>query len=185
MSNQRFFVRALLPLLALFINSAMAKAENFTLPSVHEKIKADYNAVHHLTRKQLESLQSKAPDELLLFDVRERAEYDVSHISGAHRLDPGLWKSSFMKNWGQKLKGKTIVFYCSVGVRSSKMAAYLKEDLINAGASSVYNLKDGVFGWSNEQKPLVNENGSTEKVHPFNDHWGQLLKRKEVWQKLP
>ena len=58
----------------------------------------------------------------VVFDVRLPEEYAVSHLNGAINVDPGLTASTFLTRYADNLKGKTAVFYCSVGVRSSKLA---------------------------------------------------------------
>lgn len=178
--------------LAAFITTALlssmpnsSNAAEFNLPAIHQQIEKDYGDVRHINRTQLDMLRQETPEDLILFDVREPDEFAVSHIKGAHRLSPGSWKTSVLEDWGQKVDGKTVIFYCSVGVRSSKMAAYLADALKQSGAKDIYNLKEGVFGWANQSKPLINNQGATPYVHPYNDHWGKLLKSKQLWRKTP
>jgi len=45
------------------------------------------------------------------------------------------------------------------------------EDL---GATSSQNLMGGVFNWANEGREL-----SSNKVHPYNTYWGNLIKDKD------
>ena len=80
----------------------------------------------------------------------------------------------------QDLKGKTVVFYCSVGVRSSALAESVKADLLAAGTKEVVNLEGGIFGWHNQSRPLVDKSGPTTFVHPYNAYWGRLLTRPEL-----
>lgn len=117
--------------------------------------------------------------EALLFDVRSPTEYAVSHLPGAIRVDPQMDLTTFIARYGPQLEGRPAIFYCAVGVRSSTLAARLKEYLIAWGSSGVYNLQGGIFRWHNEERPLVNQGGETAWVHGFNDHWGQLIRRGE------
>ena len=82
-------------------------------------------------------------------------------------------------------KGKTVVFYCSVGVRSSKLAARLQKALTARGAKAVYNLQAGIFNWHNEHRPLTTGSAPTSFVHPFDDHWGQLVERRDLLSYRP
>lgn len=158
-----------------------AIASDFTLKSVHQDIISDHKNLSHINRKALAALlEAKDQNQLLLLDVREQDEFAVSHISGARRLAPNSWRSSFMKNYAGQLTGKTVVFYCSVGVRSSIMASALKEDLIKAGVKNVYNLEEGIFGWANHGLNMRNQNGETKLVHPYNEKWGQLISHKNI-----
>lgn len=157
------------------------KQTDFTLQSIHKNLTKDYNTIKHLPAKSLlNDLQTEERDNWLIFDVRQRQEFEVSHIAGAHHLNPNTWLNAFMKNYGSTVKGKQVVFYCSVGVRSSKMASYLKDELMKRGARDVYNLKKGLFSWANKGHPLQNANGTTSFIHPYNNHWGQLIQSKEM-----
>lgn len=167
--------------------TATAAPDEFTLSAIHQKITKDYKSVVHIDQQLLQKmLTNKATrKDFVLFDVREPAEFAVSHLEGAVRISPSTWRNTFLKNHGKELKGKTIIFYCSVGVRSSKMAEYLREDLASIGARQVYNLKEGIFGWANHGAPMVNQKGITNKVHPYDNHWGQLVTSKELRQLKP
>jgi len=43
----------------------------------------------------------------------------------------------------------------------------------------VVNLRGGVFAWHNQARPLENEAGTTDTIHPYNDKWGKLVERRE------
>ena len=168
----------------LFILTTHAvRADEFSLDSISHKLQSKYRSIQHMPGEQLLTVltQNKQPD-FLLFDVREKAEYAVSHIEGAHQLDPSSWRRTVMQRYSQTVKDKTVIFYCSVGVRSSKMASALKADLLKAGAKGVYNLDKGLFGWANQNHPMVNAQGATPYIHPYDAHWGQLLTSKERWR---
>ena len=134
---------------------AEAEMELFSLKNIHQNIVEDYEGVKHISRQKLiDVLKSENKDDVLIFDVREKDEYAVSHLKDAKLLLPSTWKSSFLKKYGEQVKGKKIVFYCSVGVRSSKMAKYLGQSLLEQGAKEIYNLEEGIFGWANVGAPL-------------------------------
>ena len=176
------FVTLLLLLVAAPI--AASAAEPFTLDAVRAEVKKDYAGVAHLPAESLaEALAAK--DGVLLFDVREREEYAVSRIHGAVRVDPGIWTRSFLKRYGDAVRGKTVVFYCSVGVRSSKLAERVRTRLGALGARAVYNLDGGIFAWHNEARPLTSDAGATPYVHPFDRHWGRLVERQELARTAP
>ena len=114
-----------------------------------------------------------AAGDVLLFDVREMAEYEVSHIAGATHVEPGSSGAAFLSANGDKLKGKTAVFYCSVGVRSGVMA-----ERVAAAASGVkvMNLRGGIFRWYKEGRAIVH-GSRADSVHPYDASWGKLLDR--------
>ena len=104
----------------------------------------------------------------VLLDVRTPEEWDVSHLPGARRIEPG---TSADKAAAGLPKETPIVTYCAVGYRSGDMAERLRA----AGFTNVRNLEGSIFQWANEHRPLVRENTSVSWVHPYNSFWGHLL----------
>ncbi|MEL7047872.1 MAG: rhodanese-like domain-containing protein [Pseudomonadota bacterium] len=121
---------------------------------------------------------SANPDRPLVFDVREAAEFHVSHLPGAIRIDPAMSSAEFLRVYGDQLQKRSAVFYCSVGVRSAKFISRL----VRAGLDRrrVENLEGGLFRWHNEQRHLVNASGPTDHIHGFNAYWGRLLTRRHL-----
>jgi rhodanese-related sulfurtransferase len=154
--------------------SPVAHARDWTLDIVERNVTADYPSVAQLQPAQFAKLMQD-PSKVVVFDVREQAEFDVSHLPGAIRVSPSIWTSQFMSRFGEAAKGRTAVFYCSVGVRSSKLARQVGDRLKAGGAEAVYNLQGGIFRWHNEARPMVANSGPTKQVHPYDAHWGQLL----------
>ncbi len=179
---KRKYAALLIAIFCLLLPHAV-RADSFSLDAISKKLQSKYHAIQHMPGEQLlTALSQDKQQDLLLFDVREKAEYAVSHIKGAHQLNPNSWRRTVMQRYGQAVKDKTVIFYCSVGVRSSKMASALKADLLKAGAKGVYNLDQGLFGWANQNRPMVNTQGPTPYIHPYDAHWGQLLTSKQHWR---
>lgn len=153
-----------------------AQAPRDPLAKVEAKVDKDFRNVKQLSAAQLTEM-AKTDKSIVIFDAREEAEYKVSHIPGAERIDPGIWNWTFNRKYADRLKGKTVVFYCSVGVRSSKLAAMVQKSLAEKGAKGVYNLRGGIFRWHNDKRPLVNAKGKTPLVHPYDKYWGRLINR--------
>lgn len=133
--------------------------------------------VPEMATTDLQSSLQKKKAELLVFDVREPAEYAQSHIEGAHRIDPSMSAAEFAARFGNMAQGKTVVFYCAVGVRSGQMLQRVQSDLKERGAVEGYNLRGGIFRWHAERAPVVTEAGPASSVHPFDGSWGKLLDR--------
>lgn len=114
---------------------------------------------------------------ILLLDVREAEEYAVSHLPNSARVDPNIRTDDFLERYASLARGKTVVFYCSVGMRSSELALRVQKGLFAAGADRVYNLNGGIFHWHNEERALINDRGATSLVHKYDDNWGQLVRR--------
>ena len=117
----------------------------------------------------------------MLFDVREKDEYAVSHLLGAVQIDPDLTGEEFLATYGDLLSNqKRAVFYCSVGVRSSEMAIRVRNAMGTSEASNLHNLQGGIFRWHNESLPLAKGAKSTDFVHPYNWRWGKLVNRSDL-----
>jgi len=148
------------------------------LSSVYDEIAVSYPSVQQLTLEQFEQISDS---EILVFDVRETDEYTVSHLPSAISLSPDIEAEEFLEDFGEQIQGKQLVFYCSVGKRSSEMIKRLtsSENPIQGGPNpkSMYNLKGGVFAWVNSERQLVQRDGQkTDAIHPYNAYWGRLIK---------
>ncbi len=118
---------------------------------------------------QVEELSSNL--ELLLLDTREKEEYDVSHIPGAHWVG---YKTFSIDQINEIIPDTTkrVVVYCSVGVRSEDIG----ELLLQNGYKDVKNLYGGIFEWKNRGLPVVDSKGrETQNVHAFSKYWSKLL----------
>lgn len=116
---------------------------------------------------QPERPQAQRP---LLLDVREKEEFEVSHLEGAVRAASG-------KEALEALEGvppdRPVVLYCSVGYRSSELADFLQK----RGYDRVYNLEGSIFAWANEGRPVYRGDERVQVVHPYDQVWGKLLKK--------
>lgn len=91
----------------------------------------------------------RSDDPPLLLDVRTPAEFAVSHLRGARRVDPDVPDLASLR----LPQNARVVVYCSVGYRSAEIADRLRE----RGVTRVYNLLGGIFEWANEDRPLYHE----------------------------
>lgn len=106
--------------------------------------------------------QGRAP---VLIDVRDKAEFAVSHLPNAVNITNVEEIHS--------PKGTPIVVYCSVGVRSAAFA----RDLAGKGFTAVQNLRGSIFAWANRGYPLRRGAMPVQAVHPYDKKWGILLKK--------
>ena len=133
-------------------------------------LRTRFSEIDWITTQQLADwLADKDRRQPALLDVRTAAEWNVSHLAGARRVDP----TADAETAGEGLaKDAPIVTYCSVGYRSGKMAERLRA----AGYSNVRDLEGSIFEWANEHRPLVSNGKRVARVHPYNSIWGRLLK---------
>ena len=148
-------------------------AASIDADQVDTDVRERFPQVEHLGTAELAEWLEEPGDAPVLLDVRAEAEYDVSHLAGARRAED-------LEQAEVALAGAAwdtpIVVYCSVGVRSARLA----DELQRAGYSRVMNLEGSIFRWANEGRPLVADTGPTRVVHPYDDRWGQLLDR-DLW----
>jgi rhodanese-related sulfurtransferase len=152
--------------------SARAQPGDLRWKAVNAEIARKFGDVPTITTRELATLLA-GPEESrpLLFDVRTRAEFDVSHLAGARRVEPQSDPASIAL---PPRKDAPIVTYCSVGYRSAEFARVLRK----AGFTNVRNLTGSIFQWANEDRPLVRDRGAiAETVHPYNALWGGLVKK--------
>ena len=90
--------------------------------------------------KTKELVKNKPQDELQIIDVRQPAEYERGHITGAK-----LMPMSTLADNAEKLDAsKTTVTYCRSGVRSRSAAALLKRK----GFEDIYSMTGGIETWN-------------------------------------
>ena len=128
-----------------------------------------FPAVPRIQTKELAAwLDDPSRPPPVLIDVREAAEFDVSHLADARRAEPGSDPATL-----HLPRDQPVVTYCSVGYRSAAFGQRLRQ----AGYTRVQNLEGSLFQWANEGRPVVADDGRrSERVHPYNKIWGLLLK---------
>lgn len=145
-----------------------------SLNDLEAGIARDYSSVTHLTPEQFEAAM-KTPEKVLLLDARPDSEVGVSRLPGAMPVDPDIDAEAFLARFGELSRGRDVVIYCSVGVRSSKLASRVRDVLQKNGAKRVANLRGGIFAWHNTGRPLLDTAGGTELVHPYSSRWTYYL----------
>ena len=138
-------------------------------------VAAQYRLIAHAEPVELATRLAEVGREVVLFDVRAADEFAVSRIPEAIHLDPSIDGREFHRRYGERIRNRDVIVYCSVGLRSSRVAERLKSALSVAGPRSVANLRGGIFRWSNEGRPLVGPDGATRLVHPLNAFWSLFL----------
>lgn len=169
-----FIPVAALPVVSLPAVTAQEDTEDNTMfwSTTLKMIRAKFPGVVQLSTDSLQTWldESAMAERPLLLDVREKEEYEVSHLKGAV-------SALTEKEALQALEGvppeKPVVLYCSVGYRSSEMAGFLQK----RGFGKVYNLEGSIFAWANEGRPVYRRDERVHKVHPYDLVWGKLLKK--------
>ena len=146
-------------------------APEVELEAMTRKVAKKFDEVRQLSTADLAARLSdpaRKPPQLL--DAREAAEFAVSHLPGAIRVDPEADAEQVLAKID---RARPVVVYCSVGYRSSALA----RRLIKGGHAQTMNLEGSIFKWANEGRPLVRDGGATQKVHPYDEKFGSMLHR--------
>jgi rhodanese-related sulfurtransferase len=117
---------------------------------------------------------------VLLYDVREREEFAVSRIPSAIYMNPATPAEIGLARIAGRVRGATVVFYCAIGMRSAQFAQVVYHELMARGALNVLVLEGGIIEWHNQSRSLVDSNGPSKFVHPFNDELKGRLKNPEL-----
>jgi rhodanese-related sulfurtransferase len=117
---------------------------------------------------------------ILVYDVREREEFVISRIPGAMHVNPATPAELGLARIAGRARGATVVFYCAIGMRSADFAQGVYHELMARGAQKVLVLEGGIIDWHNQGQSLVDSNGPSRFVHPFNDELKGRLKNPEL-----
>lgn len=100
-----------------------------------------------ITVTELKERLDKGED-IILIDVREPHEYELSNLNG--RLIPlGTLPSSLDDL--EELKNEEIIIHCKSGGRSGQAAAFLRQH----GFTNVRNLLGGILDWKSKIDPSL------------------------------
>lgn len=124
---------------------------------------------HSVPEVPVDKVEQSGP--FILLDAREAREFNVSHLKGARYVGYEDFTIDSLKTLD---KSTPLLVYCSIGLRSEKVAQKLKA----AGFTDVSNLYGGIFEWVNQGYPIVDQNGTeTTYIHGYSRAWAIWLKK--------
>lgn len=169
----RIFALGLVAVAAVWaVSTRASRPDSLAWEAVGRDLRARYPNVPTITTASLAAwLADSSRTPPVLLDAREPAEVAVSHLPRARRVDPNADAEALAATLGDVDPARSVVIYCSVGVRSADIA----ERLVEAGYSDVRNLEGSIFRWANEGRPLVRDGRPVSEVHPYDAVWGRLL----------
>ncbi len=86
--------------------------------------------IEHIDIPSVVENMSQPGNTQILFDVRTKEEFAVSHLPNAIRLDPDMDPRTFLDEYGDLLEQNQVLFYCSVGRRSTQLAERVTKILV-------------------------------------------------------
>jgi rhodanese-related sulfurtransferase len=166
----RVSLRAIAGIAALMIiGLALVAMRDVDWLLLKRSLRARFHDVQWITTSELgDWLVDRNRRAPVLVDVRTEAEWNVSHLPGARRVEPGAAAEAAFPRLD---KAAPIVTYCAIGYRSAEFATRLKA----AGFSNVRNLEGSIFEWGNEHRPLVHDGQTVTKVHPYDRFWAHFV----------
>ena len=96
--------------------------EGLSWSALRSRIRREFPNVRQISTVDLADELGKKQRGIVLLDVRTPAEFAVSHLQGAQRVDPDADAGRVTAS-----KDAEIVTYCSVGYRSSAFAERLRK----------------------------------------------------------
>ena len=129
-------------------------------------VREAFPEVPQMTTQQLAAIRADgAARDIVLLDARTSAEFNVSHLPGALLAsNPRMALDALEPNDPER----TVVVYCSVGYRSSRLVAQLRA----RGFENIFNLERSLFQWANEGRPLYRGNDRVHRAHHYDEEWG-------------
>jgi rhodanese-related sulfurtransferase len=121
-------------------------------------VRAAKSCIKEITPAELKA-KMDAKQSFVLVDVREAAEFEHGHISGAHLVPRGIIEAAADTGYPKHYpplsgaRGQQIVVYCATSGRSAMAAAVLQM----MGYKDVLNLAGGITRWEAENLPQVRE----------------------------
>jgi rhodanese-related sulfurtransferase len=100
--------------------------------------------------------------ELIILDVRTRAEYSKRRLRNAKLVPVG----ELTARLNQLSKFDTILVYCRLGVRSARASGIL----VRNGFQDVYNMLGGITAWIDAGYPVCLGQSSKKRTLPY-VHW--------------
>jgi len=93
-------------------------------------------------------LENKSNSDFQILDVRTLREYQAGHLKDSTLIN--FYDADFSEKLNQLDKNKTYLIYCRSGNRSGRTLSLAKR----LGFKKVYNMLQGMNGWSREGLPV-------------------------------
>lgn len=103
--------------------------------------------VNQLPSIEMKKLMETQPG--IVLDVRTKMEVEEAHLEMSIHID--IQSPTFQDEIQKLDKEKIYYVYCRSGNRSYHAANFM----IQNGFKTIYNMSDGIIGWSRLQLPLV------------------------------
>jgi len=147
---------------------------------IREKIVADgiTDPEFNMNRKgqyvNAEKLNALAADpNTIIIDMRNHYEYEVGHFENAIEIPSDTFRDQLPMavDMMQEHKEKTIIMYCTGGIRCEKASAYM----LHNGFDHVFHLEGGIINYAKEIRESNLESKFVGKNFVFDDRLGERI----------
>ena len=111
--------------------------------------------------------------ETVIVDMRNHYEYEVGHFKNAIEVPSDTFRDQLpmAEEMLQDKKDKTIIMYCTGGIRCEKASAYLKYK----GFKNVYHIEGGIINYANQAKEMGLDNYFVGRNFVFDDRMAERI----------
>lgn len=112
-------------------------------------------------------------DNTVVVDMRNHYEYEVGHFDKAIEIPSDTFREQLpmAAEILKDNKDKTIIMYCTGGIRCEKASAYM----FHKGFKNVFHLEGGIINYVNQVKEQLLENKFIGKNFVFDDRLGERI----------
>lgn len=109
----------------------------------------------------------------IVVDMRNHYEYEVGHFVNAVEVPSDTFREQLPMavNMLKDQKDKTIIMYCTGGIRCEKASAYM----LHAGFENVYHLEGGIINYAKQVKENELESKFIGKNFVFDNRLGERI----------
>jgi UPF0176 protein len=166
----------------LRLNAAVSDGKSFWVLKikVRHKIVADGISDPHFSMKRkggyidAETFNRLTEDPAtIVVDMRNHYEYEVGHFDGAVEIPSATFREQLPQaaDMLKDQKEKTVIMYCTGGIRCEKASAYL----LHHGFKNVFHLEGGIIHYANTVNEKGLENKFRGKNFVFDERLGESI----------
>lgn len=117
--------------------------------------------------------QLAADADTILIDMRNHYEFEVGHFQNAIEIPSDTFREQLPMavDMMKEHKEKTIIMYCTGGIRCEKASAYM----LHNGFQNVFHLEGGIINYSNQVKEQGLDNKFIGKNFVFDERLGERI----------
>lgn len=178
----RIYLESIELLQGMRLNTAFADGKSFWVLKikVRDKVVADgiSDPAFSMEKKgqyvNAEAFNELSSDpETLVVDMRNHYEFEVGHFDGAMEIPSDTFREQLPQaaELLKDQKDKTVIMYCTGGIRCEKASAYL----MHRGFKKVFHLEGGIIHYANTVKAQGLENKFRGKNFVFDERLGEAI----------